>query len=398
MRVLVVSRCPPVPLHYGDRLIVHHLLLELRARGHVVDVLALSHDSLDPDLHARAAGLCESFQVVPERRRGPAAYVVRHARLFPARAGDCWHPALWQAAERRLSQQPYDVVHLFGGIQVYELRNLVRPWPNLIAPYESHSLFMEREARHAPTWHARLRARAELAVTNLYERRMYDGYDRVVVLTDADRRALLERRPSLPVVVIPNGVRTSSTPAPAMAAPPVLAFVGNFAYPPNVDAAMVLIRDVRPSVRRQIPDIRVRVIGPDPPEELRALARDDVELTGWVPDVGGALSGAACLVAPLWRGAGMKNKILDAMAAGVPVVTTPMGADGLDVTDGRHVLEGRTPEELAAAAIRIIRDPLLRASLVTTAQDFVRTHHAWSDVGARYKALYRAIIAGRTGA
>jgi glycosyltransferase involved in cell wall biosynthesis len=225
---------------------------------------------------------------------------------------------------------------------------------------------------------------------------MFIGFDRVVVLTDADRDSLHRIAPTLPIVVIPNGVRvpSGSSKTDEQAAPRLL-FFGDFGYEPNIDAATRLIQDILPRVRHQVPEASVQIAGPRPPEALRRLAASDVEVAGWLPDLAPVMERAACMVAPLRLGAGMKNKILEAMAAGLPVVTTPMGCDGLAVRDGEHVLVGSSAADLADATVRVLVDPRLRHRLGDAARRYVREHHAWEDVAARYERLYRDVIAER---
>jgi glycosyltransferase involved in cell wall biosynthesis len=396
VEILIVSRCLPWPLHYGDRLILHHQVAELTARGHQCDIVALARPDEDRDAVARSPEICRELELVTEQGRSPARYLARLARPFPHRAAQTWNPAMWRAVERRMSSRRYDIVHVFGGIQVYELRDLVARLPAIIVPYESYSLLLERALDDAGGVIERLRLRAMLETAKRYERVIYRGYDRVVVLTGRDREALQRLSPGLRIVVIPNGVRACALPH-RRTEPPEAVFVGNFEYTPNVRAARVLVLDVLPRLRRHRPDWRAVLVGANPPPSISTLASDSVEVTGWVPDIAPYLARAVCLIAPITQGAGMKNKILEAMSAGLPVVTTPMGCDGLSVVDGEHLLLGANASELAEAAIRLMEDDALAERIGTAAQRLVAMHHAWSRIAARYEELYAEAIADRSG-
>jgi glycosyltransferase involved in cell wall biosynthesis len=137
------------------------------------------------------------------------------------------------------------------------------------------------------------------------------------------------------------------------------------------------------------------LIGADPPASIRAEAGAEIEITGRVDEVRPYLRRSACLVSPLVSGAGIRNKILEAMAAGVPVVATPMSCDGIRITDGEHVLLGRTAAELAEAATRLLRDRLLRRRLAESAQALVRHEYSWARIAQRYETLYDSVIAER---
>lgn len=394
MNILVVSRCPPWPLHFGDRLILGHLLPALRERGHRCDLLAFHQEPLDPEVRSRSETMCDWFEAIPERRRTGLQYLARLARPYPRRAAHAWNPAMWRAIERRIRERRYDIAHMFGGIQVYEYRRALAALPAIIVPYESHALRLERAARDASSRRERLRLRGAWLGARVYERIICRGFERVVVLGDADRDALRRASPGSRVEVIPNGVDPVE---PGRAGrEPLLVFVGNLAYEPNARAASILVEEVLPRVRQQVPDARAVLVGPSPSDHLLAAARGGaVEVTGWVSDVNPWLARAAVCVAPLTQGAGIKNKILEAMAAGLPVVTTPVGGEGIAAVDGEQVLIASGADGLAALTVRVLRDPAFGRRIGDAARAFVRRHHAWTDVAARYEALYQDVLGQR---
>jgi glycosyltransferase involved in cell wall biosynthesis len=150
---------------------------------------------------------------------------------------------------------------------------------------------------------------------------------------------------------------------PRGADPPELLFVGSFVHPPNLDAALYLARDLFPRLRARMPALRLALVGADPPERLRALAGDGVEVAGWVPDLAPRLDRAALVVAPLRRGGGMRVKTAEALAAGKAVVGSPLAFEGLDVEPGTHAAFATGAEEFVAAAGRLLADPERRARM-----------------------------------
>ena len=135
-------------------------------------------------------------------------------------------------------------------------------------------------------------------------------------------------------------------------------FVGNFRHAPNVDAAVDFCADAWPLVRAALPGARLQLVGTAPPPAVQALAGDDVEVTGWVPETSPYLDARSCSVAPLRYGAGVKGKIGEALAHGLPVVTTTVGAEGMDLVDGEHALIADGAQELAAAVVRLHDDAI----------------------------------------
>ena len=140
---------------------------------------------------------------------------------------------------------------------------------------------------------------------------------------------------------------SSATRARRRDAPRGLLFVGGFEHPPNTDAAVTLVRDVMPLVWRELGPVPVTIVGADPPAEVQALAGPEVDVAGWVEDLPPLYDSARVMVAPLRYGAGMKGKVTQSLAAGLPVVTTPVGAEGLGAVDGRDMLIAEDPAGLA---------------------------------------------------
>src|SRR5687768_15857349 len=123
MKILLISRCPPFPLHFGDRLIVYHLAEELEARKHEIDLLAFASRREDWDEQGEYDHCFGCVELIEEPKRTALDYVRRQLApdsRFPRRAEDAWSPEMWRAIERRLAAEKYDVAHLFGGVQVYE--------------------------------------------------------------------------------------------------------------------------------------------------------------------------------------------------------------------------------------------------------------------------------------
>lgn len=398
MDLLLISRCPPFPLHLGDRLIPYHLARELAARGHRIDLLAFYQQPEDLADVPRYRHLFNSVMLLREPHRSLLDYRRRsrpQAR-FPRRAGQSWSPEMWNAVRQALQTHAYDAVHLFGGIHVYEYRALVRALPNVIVPYESYSLWLDRAIRQE----RRLVPRAMLSLRRIVARRfeswMFDGYDRVVVLTDDDAQALRALNPQTPTAVIPNGVDLDYfSPTGYEPKDPALLFTGNYDYAPNVDAALRLVRDIFPRVKRAVPRARVVIVGGNPPPALKALASEDVEITGRVPDMRPYFEFSLIFVSPLRMGAGIKNKVLEAMAMGKPVVATPLSCDGIPVVQRRHVLLGLTDDDLASAVIELVQMPALRGQIAANGRALIEQRFTWRRVAEQYEALYAQVIAER---
>lgn len=388
--LLLISRCPPVPLHLGDRLIVWHLARELAQRGYAIDLLAFAQRETDWQEIDEYRQFFRHVELFPEAPRRPRALLQRlllpWAR-FPQSAAQAWSGAMWQAIEARLRSTTYDAIHLFGGVQVYEFAPLFRDLPALITPYESYSLYLKRLIAQGGGLAARLQRR----FAQHYERWMYTPYAGVVVLSPPDRDELHALNPALSLHVIPNGIDTDFfTPQDTPRDPATLLFVGNYEYAPNVDAALTLVQRILPAVQQHNPQARAQLVGNAPPPEVRALHSASVEVTGRVPDVRPYLAQATAFVCPLRVGAGIKNKVLEALAMGLPVVASPLSVDGIAAQHGTHALIAPV-ESLADETLRLLRDPALQQRLAQQGAALIQARYSWSGVADRYEALYRQV-------
>jgi len=399
MDILLISRCPPFPLYHGDRLIPYHLARELSARRHAIDLLAFYDNPVDLAEVPRYEQHFRSVTLIREPRRSLFSYWLR-ARLpnlrFPRQAEASWSAEMWRAIEAKLAQRVYDVVHLFGGVQVYEYHRLVASLPNLIVPYESYSLWLERAVQEATSPLERAVARARHRMARRYERFMFDRYDRVVLLTDRDAEALKALNPATPTVTIPNGVDVDVfTPSGYEPDEPVLLFTGNYDYLPNLDAALRLARDIFPRVKQVVPEARLYLVGGNPPDALRAFAGDDIAIPGRVPDLRPYFECSLIYVSPLRLGAGIKNKVLETLAMQTPLVATPLSCDGIPVEPGKHVLLANTDDEFVTQILTLMRTPRLRESLARNGRQLVEDHFTWQRVADLYEELYLRIIRER---
>jgi glycosyltransferase involved in cell wall biosynthesis len=260
---------------------------------------------------------------------------------------------------------------------------------------------------HNLTWHWYLsRAAQARGVRAFARRREAARYRRYVVrrlprfgaaiavstLEEAELRALDLTR----VEVIPTGVDTREiVPAPEQEGPPRLVFTGTLGYAPNHEGIRWFCERAWPEVRRRVPEARLDIVGKDPPPAVRALERlDGVTVVGPVPLMAPYFARAHVVVVPILTGAGIRVKIVEAMASGRAVVSTSLGWEGLpDVEPGRHLLAADDPADFAAAAARLLQDGALRQTLAAEARALAEREYDWRGLGDRQEAVIRAVAA-----
>jgi glycosyltransferase involved in cell wall biosynthesis len=227
------------------------------------------------------------------------------------------------------------------------------------------------------------RARLLAAESRYFEKQeqtLSQGFERVYVASEPDRQALIGRDPNATTVLLPNTVITPATaPAEAPTGPVTLLFVGNLHYYPNEDAIRFFVERILPSVHRSRPGVHLAVVGNGPPRLKRYFARHaNVGWFGFVDDLEPLYRKAHIVIAPMRAGGGTRIKILEAFSRCRAVVATRVGAEGLDVTNGTHLLEADSAAEFAACCVQLIEGPELRHRIA---------HAGYRLVTSRYSSL-----------
>jgi glycosyltransferase involved in cell wall biosynthesis len=229
------------------------------------------------------------------------------------------------------------------------------------------------EAEHAKA--ARLVKKRELAV--------YKKADLVITVTEADARLLGEESMMIRTKVIPNIHEVPPMDHATSRRSDVLIFVGSFLHEPNVDAMEYFCRDVLPLVHKDFPSVKLLIVGTSPPTSIQRLACDKVSVLGHVPDLSPYLYSSYISIAPLRYGSGMKGKVCEAMAHGLPVVTTTIGMEGIGLTPMKDVLIADTPVDFAKAIGHLLGDRQLYDRIRGNAWSFVRANYSEEAVAER---------------
>jgi len=236
--------------------------------------------------------------------------------------------------------------------------------PDLLVVVDTVDVHFVRELRaleySQPSWFAKLRAKR----TKKRELQVYKRADLILTVTEADRTQILRELPEARVTVVPLIHEPHDTvPGFHDRRRNSLLFVGGFVHSPNVDAVLFFCREVLPHVKRALPDVEVTIVGDQPPKAIMELGRDGVVIAGWVPELSSLLDAHRVSIAPLRFGAGMKGKVAEALAAGLPVVTTSIGAEGMDLIHGETAMIADSAEAFADAVVRLCSDAHLHQRL-----------------------------------
>ena len=227
---------------------------------------------------------------------------------------------------------------------------------------------------------------------------MAPRFARVVVVSPADQDYFASI--ACPrVSVVANGVDAAhfdpARVAAEVSSAPALIFTGNLSHPPNVKAVQWMVAEVLPAIRARMGNVELRLVGLAPSPKIRRLAERDpgLRVTGFVPDLRPWLAGSRVYVAPMLSGSGIKNKVLEAMAMGLPVVATTLGVEGMPrVQPGRDAVVADAPDAFAGAVSDLLQDDVRAAEMGRRARALVVEHYGWAARAAEFEALLRAAV------
>lgn len=441
MKILFIA--PYIPNRIRVR--PYQWIRSLVQRGHELILLAVW---VSPEEEADIKPLQEmGVRVVTQRLPRWRALANVAGALFsrlPLQAVYCLEPELLRTLDSVLAEEKPDVIHIehlrgsLYGLRLYDGsggvsgggngRQLVRgnlPLPIVWDSVDCISHLFQQAAQHSRSLQGRMMTRFDLPRTQRYEGWLVHQFDHVLVTSPADKAALINlamqsnshphaldaavlyRRLDEKLSIVANGVDLDYfTPSRIHSESMRIVFSGKMSYHANVTAVLHLVQKIMPLVWVQRPEAELWIVGKDPTSEVCALARESrsalkgqlypqgrVVVTGSVPDIRPYLQQAAVAVAPIVYGAGIQNKVLEAMACGIPVVASKPATSALEVENGRELLIGDTDSDFAQSIIALLDDPSWRYELGQRGRRYVEHRHSWSYASARLEEIYEGAVA-----
>jgi len=393
MKILMLTPYLPFPLISGGHTRSYNLIKNL-SKKHEITLYSLIKDEKERKNIKELKKFCKKVKVF---KRPSKPWTLRNI----LRTGFSLYPFVVirnlvieekEAIQKELQNEKYDLIHAETFYAMPHLPETDIPIL-LVDQTIEHLVYKHYVEKQAP------RLLRPLMMIDVMKIRYWESYywrqaKRVVAVSESDKRLMKKHVPDLEIDIVSNGVdmgHFSEKKVQKNTRPRVL-YVGNFTWLQNIEAVDVLVEKVWPQVKQKIPNAMLWVVGMNMTDKIKNLASNDIQITEAIPDIRDAYRKASVLVAPIEGPGGTRLKILEAMASGLPVVTTPVGAEGLYLKDGKHAVIKKNTNDLAKMTIKILNNSGFAKKLGEEGKRYVYENYSWKSIAQKLDSIYQKIV------
>ena len=395
MKILFLSPTVPFPLTDGGRVRVFNLLKQIAVKNEVT-LLALETQTTDAEGVAELRQLGIQVHLVPNAPILPRVSFGTLVKAFlkrqPITVARYDIPAYRQKFRELIATQTFDLVHyeMFHIAQFHTETHL----PGVLSQQNVDSAIWRRLCSETANPLYKFAYWTQQLAFQRYERVLSPKFDAVTCTSDIDAAVFQQHCTENAIEIIPNGVDiTHYRPDFTTEAPAHLIYIGSMDWYPNEDAVAFFADEVLPRIQEKVPDVTFSIVGGNPSARVQKLAeRDGIIVTGRVPEIKPYFAKATVFVVPLRIGSGTRLKILEALAMGKAIVSTTVGAEGLDLKDGAEIFIADEPTAFADAVTRLLTDAQLRRRIGENGRSRVEQDYDWRSIGEKLHALYTKIL------
>jgi glycosyltransferase involved in cell wall biosynthesis len=396
MKILIACKEFPHSKVIGGPILIYNRLKHL-SKNHTVSLTAFCQPG-DEKYIPSVQPFCHDLRLVPlPPRRSPLKTAVDFFTSavphYFLRVHDSKEMA--RTIAEMVKKDGYDFVIAEYSVMGQFLHNNpdLPPTKRIMSVHECYYLARLKSFRHHKFGLNKLKEAINLKGLKKYEFDMYRNADKVLTLTAQGKDELLAIDPDLDISIVPHGVDVENfSYSPQTEEENTIVFLGNYLHYPNVDAVLYFHEEIWPRLKIAVPELRFYVVGQSPPPEITRLASDkSIVVTGTVDDVMPYLKRGKIFICPVRLGGGFRGKILEAMAIGRPVVSTPLGAEGIPASDGKNIILADNPNDFVKGITDLLTNTPLYRSIQENARKLMEDRYAWDKGVARLEAVLEEI-------
>lgn len=385
MKLFVLLSRFPYPLEKGDKLRAFHQIRELAA-SFEIHLVCLTDKKIDKAWEAEVKQYCRTLHIF---KLNKALIYLNTAKQFftdkPYQVGYFYQHAI----QRKINQLIADIRpdHIYCQlIRTAEYVKNFQHIPKTIDYMDALAKGMLRRSEIARGIRKQL-FQSEARRLGAYENRIFDYFNHHTIISAQDRK-LIQHPSAQQIAVIENGIGPEFLDYSTQHEKKYdLIFIGNLNYPPNIECAEFIAKQLVPELKKRGLSPSVLISGANPHQRLLKLATDQIAIRGWVPDIRTSYCSGRIFVAPLFIGTGLQNKLLEAMALGLPCITTSLVNNALGAAEGKELLIGENASEFADAVEKLIASPAMASDLATAGKNFVASTYSWKKSTEKLRKL-----------
>ncbi len=379
--VVALSRFP-YPLDKGDKLRAYYQILDL-SKEFTVHLFCISHESVTHEQEAALSPYCASIQVFYVSKKQVALQLLCSVFSFtPFQVDYFYNPTFQKALTLFLAKHPITLLYV-QTIRMVKNLPLQTRIPLYLDYMDAFSLNFQKRIAASKQWEKPF-VFWEYKKLARYEKNVLPRFAHASMITRADLKCFTTEEQSR-FTVIPNGIAQSyfEYNEPEKHPQYDLIFTGNMGYHPNVQACKYLVERILPQLQQKGYKVKLCLAGISPTEEVQKMASEQVVVTGFVPDMRSYLSQSQLFVAPLFSGAGLQNKLLEAMAMGIPVITSPLANAALQAIPDQSIMVCANEKEFANTIVTLLQNKQQAQELARQAKAYVKTNFDWFQVNQK---------------
>ena len=395
MKILLVVPRIPAPPNDGGAIYVYHITKHLALRGHEL-VMAAFESNRHVQKPEMLAPYCRLYSLPAHFKPYSVPSVLKST--LTREPVSVQHRMDADLMSQILSQVPddhFDIITL-EGIHAAEFTSLLKQkypgTPIVLRQANVEHLLLERNADKTKNMFVRSFLKDQARIMKKFETEAMDSVQGVTAVTPVDKQKLMELLPTIQCEVIEDGANLQAI-RDIERDPDTLLAVSNWAWRPNIEGLKWFIQKVWPRLKQQYPAVQFKIAGHGIPDRIqRKLEPAGIDYLGFVDDIEELRQKSTIMMVPLLSGSGLKLKILEGLASGIPIVTTPIGAEGIEMLAERDYLHAETPDEFADQTVRLLRDPALRKKLSKNGRLLIEEKYQWTQKAESLERFMNQII------